>query len=135
MIFTHTEVAYDALLFCSVVMLVVVVLCALCVGIDSGLTDMCTVKHWPADGSEHPAPSPCLFTEPTALSMVRSATEHGVKVPPFRLDYALGNARARELGIRCAVVQTEETNTLSDHFPLQCRYRRSEEEDVLGFDW
>ena len=103
----------------------------------SGLHDMCTMSHWPEDAATapHPAPSPCLFTEPTALPMVESVARLGIKVPPFRLDYALGNNKAVELGIHCAVMQTEVTQTLSDHFPIACRYPRTAQEDANGYDW
>lgn len=107
----------------------------------SGLADLCTMSHWPAtqadgsSGAHHPAPGPCLFTEPTQLPMVEGAVRNGVEVPAFRLDYALGNAAAAARGIHCAVVQTDETATLSDHYPIACRYARSAEEDANGFDW
>lgn len=76
-----------------------------------------------------------MFTEPTQLPMVEGAVRNGVEVPAFRLDYALGNAAAAARGIHCAVVQTDETATLSDHYPIACRYARSAEEDANGFDW
>lgn len=103
----------------------------------SGLTDMCTMTHWPeaTTAVPHPAPSPCLFTEPTAISMVASLEGTSLKVPPFRLDYALGNGRAVQLGMHCAVVQTPVTDHLSDHYPVACRFARSAEEAAHGFDW
>lgn len=71
------------------------------------------------DEEGHLAPSPCLYTEPTSMSMVDS-----VLMRPFRLDYALGDAafQIAHRNISCAVVQTAETDVLSDHFPLECRW-------------
>lgn len=122
-----------------------------------GLRDMCSVTHWPDDANDHhTAPSPCLFTEPTHISMVHEAQSLGLEVrsqerpshthahsqsphthqvPPFRLDYGLGNAAAAALGMQCAVVQTSETDELSDHYPVECRYPKSEEERAQGYDW
>ena len=88
---------------------------------NNGMHDLCTTQHWDRPNAPHQAPTPCLYTEPTDRSMV---PEVNGKVPPFRLDYVLGNSHVvkRHPDFSCAVVQTAATAKLSDHFPLECRY-------------
>lgn len=96
----------------------------------AGVTDLCSVQEWPQDatsvvntsqvpGSAHRGAGPCLYTEPTAYSLIEDVQP--VDMPAFRLDYVLGNAALQQRGgMRCAVVQTAESAVLSDHFPLEC---------------
>jgi endonuclease/exonuclease/phosphatase family metal-dependent hydrolase len=51
-----------------------------------------------------------------------------MQVPPFRLDYALGNAHLRRRRPECSVVQTPDTDVLSDHYPIECRWAFTEDE-------
>lgn len=107
--------------------------------LGSGLQDLCSVTSWPGDAAvnatdpalERLAPSPCLYTEPTSIPMVQGAAENGVETPPFRLDYGLANVVfagrvARPMSAQCAVVQTDETYVMSDHYPVECRWEHGD---------
>ena len=98
--------------------------------LDAGVADLCSLTHWPADtGNQanrsiapeaaHRGAGPCLYTEPTAYSLVAGIAPQDM--PAFRLDYVLGSpALSSATGLACAVVQTAETAALSDHYPLEC---------------
>eukprot|EP01138_Halocafeteria_seosinensis_P011405 gb/GECG01011649.1/.p1 GENE.gb/GECG01011649.1/~~gb/GECG01011649.1/.p1 ORF type:complete len:1406 (+),score=151.16 gb/GECG01011649.1/:1-4218(+) len=95
--------------------------------LDCGLQDLCSLKKWPEESAERDmekkAPSPCDYTEPTDYSLVE--TIDASAVPPFRLDYGLANnpLLAKFPGAACTVVQTRKTAQLSDHYPIECRWR------------
>lgn len=93
------------------------------------LEDLCFLKRWPEEAASNPvekyAPSPCDYTEPTHHSLVEGVPAKDV--PPFRLDYGLGNSILTKSfsSVACTVVQTEVTSELSDHYPVECRWKYS----------
>ncbi len=85
----------------------------MCSALHSGFTDMCKATALPGE---------CLFSEPTAIT--QEQPEVGGVTPDLRLDFALANSVMTSSfpALRCVIQQDDDTNVLSDHFPIICQW-------------
>ena len=85
--------------------------------LDEQLTDLCYPDHHEASAHDNPH---CRYSEPTQRRPDIPEMPTGTRAPKIRVDFMLANRAFMQLrqGVQAYVVENQQTQQMSDHFPL-----------------